>query len=87
MYQRSSRRPLTVLVGVSLAINLLLAVAYLQLRGQVGDTEHKVRRLVVMQADTNELIRWANRMRSCMNELAAEGVGQPQKCAGVGSAP
>jgi hypothetical protein len=81
MYQRSSRRPLTILVALSLAINVLLAVAYLEQRGRVNETARKVQRLEVSKADTNDLIRWTNRVRTCMNELAADGVDQPKKCA------
>jgi hypothetical protein len=81
MYQRSSRRPLTILVALSLAINVLLAVAYLEQRGRVNETARKVQRLEVSKADTNDLIRWTNRVQTCMNELATDGVDQPKKCA------
>jgi hypothetical protein len=45
MYLRSSRRPLIVPVGVSLAIDAILAIGFLQLRGQLDVTNHRIERI------------------------------------------
>lgn len=73
MYQRSSRRPLTILVGLSLALNAFLLVACVQLRGNLAATDRKVEQISTVKADSAELARWANRMRGCLDEMANGG--------------
>ena len=70
MYQRSSRRPLTILVALSLALNGFLLVACMQLRGDLAATNRKVEQLSTARADSEELARWANQMRGCLDEMA-----------------
>jgi len=75
MYQRSSRRPLTVLVALSLALNAFLLVACMQLRGNLAATDRKVEQMSTAKADSAELERWAIRMRGCLDEIANGDVG------------
>lgn len=70
MYQRSSRRPLTILVGLSLALNGFLIVTCTQLRGNLDATNRKVEQMSTVKADSEELSRWASRMRGCLDEIA-----------------
>jgi hypothetical protein len=83
VYQRSSRRPLTILVGVSLALNLFLIVAFAQLRGNIDATNRRIERMSTVKVDSEELIRWANRMRGCLDEIANGDNGDktvPRSC-------
>lgn len=75
MYQRSSRRPLTILVGLSLALNAILIVTCLQFRGHLDATNRRVEHMNAIKADSEELNRWANRMRGCLDEIANQGNG------------
>ena len=70
MYQRSSRRPLTILVGLSLALNGFLIVTCMQLRGNLDATNRKVEQISTAKADSEELARWANQMSGCLDEMA-----------------
>ena len=70
MYLRSSRRPLIVLVGVSLAINAILAIGFLQLRGHLDVTNHRIERIHATKADSQVLTKWTNRIRDCLDEIA-----------------
>jgi len=70
MYQRSSRRPLTILVALSLALNGFLIVTCMQLRGNLDATNRKVEQNSAARADSEELIRLTNRMRGCLDEIA-----------------
>jgi hypothetical protein len=73
MYQRSSRRPLTILVGLSLALNGFLIVTCMQLKGNLDATDRKVRQMSTAKADSEDLARWASRMRGCLYEIANGG--------------
>jgi len=83
MYQRSSRRPLTILVSVSLALNALLSVGYLQLRGQLDDAKQRIERVDEVKLEAKDLTRWVDRMRGCLDEVA-NGEGEagsiPKAC-------
>jgi hypothetical protein len=83
VYQRSSRRPLTILVGLSLALNLFLIVAFAQLRGNIDATNRRIERMSTVKVDSEELIRWTNRMSGCLDELANATNGSndlPKSC-------
>jgi hypothetical protein len=83
MYQRSSRRPLTILVALSLALNAFLIVACVQLSSSLEATNRRVERMSTTIADSEELTKWANRMRGCLDELANGGNGDkpvPRSC-------
>ena len=83
MYQRSSRRPLTILVGLSLALNAFLIVACVQLRGNLDATNRRVEQVSTAKADSEELTRWTNRMQGCLEDLANGDNGSrkvPKSC-------
>ena len=75
MYQRSSRRPLTILVALSLALNAFLIVACVQLRGNLDATNRRVEQMSTAKADSEELTKWTNRLQGCLDVLANGGNG------------
>ena len=75
MYLRSSRRPLIVLVELSLAINAILAIGVLQFQGRLDTANRRIDRLHATKADSADLTRLENRMRVCLGEIADENGG------------
>jgi hypothetical protein len=74
---------LTILVGLSLALNAFLIVACVQLQGDLDATYRKVQQMSTAKADFEELTRWTNRMQGCLDDLANEGNGSgkvPKSC-------
>jgi len=83
MYQRSSRRPLTILVGLSLALNAFLLVTCMQMRSNLNAMDRRVEQMSTLKADYEDLDKWTNRMRGCLDEIANGGNGDknvPKVC-------
>ena len=70
MYQRSSRRLLTILVGLSLGLNVILAIGYVQLQGNLDAANRQMERLEATKADSQDLTQWKNRVLGCLNVIA-----------------
>ena len=70
MYQRSSRRPLTILVGLSLALNAFLLVTCMQMRSNLNAMDRRVEQMSTVKANSAELDRLTSRLRGCLDEIA-----------------
>jgi hypothetical protein len=70
MYQRSSRRPLTILVGLSLALNAFLLVTCMQMRSNLNAMDRRVEQMSTVKANSAELDRLSSRLRGCLDEIA-----------------
>jgi hypothetical protein len=60
-----------------------LIVACVQLGGNLEATNRRVERISTIKADSEELTRWANRMRGCLDEIANGDNGDktvPRSC-------
>ena len=58
---------------MSLTINAILMIGFLQLRGQLDVVDDRIQRVVATQAESQDLMRWMNRMRDCLVEMDAPG--------------
>jgi len=84
MYQRSSRRPLTILVGLSLALNAFLLVTCMQMRSNLNAMDRRVEQMSTLKADYQDLDKWTSRLRGCLDEIANGDNGDksvPKACA------
>jgi len=84
MYQRSSRRPLTILVGLSLALNAFLLVTCMQMRSNLNAMDRRVEQMSTVKANSAELDRLTSRLRGCLDEIANGDNGDksvPKACA------
>jgi len=70
MYQRSSRRPLTILVGLSLALNAFLLVTCMQMRSNLDAMDRRVEQMSTVKADSKDLDKWTSRLHGCLDEIA-----------------
>jgi hypothetical protein len=66
---------LTILVGLSLALNAFLIVTCMQLRGNLDAMDRRVEQMSTVKADSEDLNKWTSRLRGCLDEIASGAMG------------